>query len=226
MQIVSRYDAVVRPAPYRDEFEYETFIGRNTADLIEPLNAMRTQNFRDYPYLYEGRRENLYERQCAEELSQSEHTIIVVAYYGNIPAGFTTAFPLMSAAEVLDDDEPMFIQNGCRPSDFYYWSEAAIAPEFRGHTILSRFNQQIESQAIEWGYDHMCLATIIREDHDPRKPRDYKEPGPLWRRFGYRRTNIQFAYWWPTRMKDGSVCYVPNKMSLWIKSDLRKRKQY
>ena len=225
MQIAYRFDRIVQPLPlpYLDKFEYKVFIGRRMAHLIEPLRALRIQCFREYPHLYDGNPDNEYEKQCAEELCRNERTIVVTVHCGNTLVGFTTAFPLVRAAEILDGDDSLFLRSGYGPSDFYYWSEAAIAPKFRGYNILSRFNERIESQAAEWGYAHMCLATVVRDENDPRKPCGYRDPGPLWRRFGYSHTDILFAYSWPTRMEDGSSRFAPNKIRCGLKTDFKKR---
>lgn len=224
MRRFSRCEPIVPSLCRRDAIKYKTFVGKGTAELINLLTKLRIRCFREYPHLYDGSHDNEYEKEVAEELSRNKHTTIVTAHHDNLLIGFGTAFPLVSATQILDGVDPMFLRSGYRPSDFYYFSEGAVAPEFRSYAIAFNCYKRIESQAIRWGYAHACLATILRDDNDPRKPPDYRNPYCLWQRFGFIHTNIQFDYWWPTLMKDGSTCYLPNKHSIWLKCDIQKRR--
>lgn len=224
MRRFSRCEPIVPSLCRRDAIKYKTFVGKGTAELINLLTKLRIRCFREYPHLYDGSHDNEYEKEVAEELSRNKHTTIVTAHHGNILIGFSTAFPLVSAAQILDGEEPMFLSSGYQPSDFYYFSEMAIAPESRNYTIVRNLYKRLEFQATRWGYTHGCLATIVRDNNDLRKPNGYKERAGLWQRFGYMRTSIQFEYRWPTLLEDGSSRDIPNKMSLWIKSNLLARK--
>lgn len=225
MQSLLQRESIAQPLPREEAIEYSAFTGKGTGELIGMLSAMRIKHFWDYPHLYHGNADNDYERQCAEELCRSDHTIFVTAHCGKVLAGIAAAFPLVSAAEILDGKETTFSQSHYRPSDFYYFSEIVVAPDFRGYGIGGRLYNETESQAVTWGYPAMCLATIARDNSDPRRPRGYRKPPYLWSQLGFTLTDIRFAYSWPTLMADGSTSWVPNKMALWIKTKLRKRPQ-
>ena len=220
MQIISRHEPIAPPLSREKGISYGAAIGKGNSRLIGLLSTMRIRYFRSYPHLYDGSSDNEYEKQCAEELSRSDQTIFVTAHFDDAVVGIATAFPLVSAAEILDGKETTFLQSRYCPTDLYYFSEIIVAPTFRGSGIGRCLYNRVERQALTWGYSYMCLATIARDHNDPRRPRDYQKSPYLWPRLGFRLTDIRFSYHWPTLMANGSTRYVPNTMALWIKDKL------
>ncbi|MBI3896768.1 MAG: hypothetical protein HY308_00560 [Gammaproteobacteria bacterium] len=129
--------------------EYRILIGKEAADQIDFVSAMRIKHFREYPYLYDATLDPEYEKKYIHELAQNPHAMVVLAYANSKPIAISTSLPLASDADILHGLEPEFKRQGYNNlSEFYYWSEAIIEPEFRGYPILPRLYERFEFQVL------------------------------------------------------------------------------
>lgn len=71
-----------------------------------------------------------------------------------------------------------------------------------------------------WGYTTVCFAAVERSNNHPLQPSRYSPIDDLYRKVGFTKTNLSFAYTWPTIQADGSVRDEEHPMMFWAK-DLR-----
>ena len=159
-------------------------------DYLDALADLRIQVFQEWPYLYKGDRD--YETRYLRAFAESEGALLVAAFAdgpastgdhtGERLVGASTALPLQH--EHAELREP-FEREVLPPAQWYYLAESVLLPDYRGQGAGRRFFEAREAHAKTLGFEHTCFAAVQRDDHDPRRPEDYRELAPFWRRLGY-----------------------------------------
>ena len=165
-----------------------TLTGSQIRDYLGALADLRVQVFREWPYLYSGDQD--YETRYLRAFAESEGALLVAAFAdepagkdaGERLVGASTALPLQH--EHAELREP-FEQEVLPPDHWYYLAESVLLPDYRGQGAGRRFFEAREAHAKTLGFKRTCFAAVQRDDHDPRRPEDYRELAPFWRRLGY-----------------------------------------
>lgn len=197
------------------DLRIETSFGRDIAPHIAELAALRIRGFRDFPYLYEGSLD--YERHYLEGYLAEPRATLIRVLDGDKLAAAATSTPLASSADIVAEAPELFAAAGHAPKDFYYYAEILVEKAYRGRGIAQLVYAERERLAQSWGYEHLCLAVVERDEHHPLRPADYQSPERIWRRDGFVKTDITFTYSWPTIHADGHVAEVDNPMRFWTK---------
>lgn len=189
--------------------EYQSYRGEETASQLESLAALRIQVFREFPYLYEGTLE--YEREYLKILPASASSFLAIARDGAQVVGASTAL-------ALSDEGPEFRRpfehSGLSVSDYCYFGESILLPEYRGQGAGHRFFDLRESHARELGFRYSCFCRVLRPADHPLRPTDYWPLDQFWTRRAYqRRPDLLTTYAWPDL---GETQDSKKTMEFWI----------
>ena len=143
--------------------------------------------------------------------------MLILALHNGRIVGVSTAIPLVSPSDITTGAPELFEQNGLNPSEFYYYGEIIILPEYRGHKLSEEMYAIHEKFAKSWGFKQLCLCVVNRRDEHPQMPSGYRSLDRHWQQLGFARTNMSFDYEWPTLQVDGSIINQANAMIFWVK---------
>ena len=142
----------------------KNYFGKDVNSLLDQVCRMRIEFFREYPYLYVGNYE--YEKEYITGLSKSSRSMIASAYYENELIAISTALPLVSEADILEELPKIFSNAGYDPTRYYYYGEIIILPDYRGIKLSQRLYNEHQTFAQKWGYKNACLAVVVRDKND------------------------------------------------------------
>jgi hypothetical protein len=193
----------------------EIYTGEDSKDYIDILSKLRIDAFKEYPYLYDGEFE--YEKNYVHGYVTNKMGMIAIAKVDGNLAGVSTGIPLISESEIVSDAQKVFSQNNINIEDYYYYGEIIILPQFRGRGITTMLYSAQDNLVRQWGFKHVCILTVVRENDHPLKPNNYKSPDDIWKRLGFFKNNLTTNYHWPTIQADKSVIDTKNTLEFWIK---------
>jgi GNAT superfamily N-acetyltransferase len=143
--------------------------GSAVAESLDDIALLRITIFREFPYLYDGRREeeSLYLQVYAKA---PDTTILTMSDSGKI-IGAATGIPLRHEHQELL--EP-FAGTVYPLDEIYYVGELLFYPEYRnrglGMRLLARMEEQVRSMG---SYRYLTCATVVRPDDHPLRPAAY-----------------------------------------------------
>lgn len=143
--------------------------GHSAVEHIESIVPLRLGVFREYPYLYDGNREDelVYLRLYAEK---PEAFIIEVTESGKT-VGAATGIPLCHETPEFIDP---FIGSLYQMEEIFYVGELLFYPAYRNLGLGKRLIAQIERHVRSLGkYRYLLCATIVRPDNHPSCPAGY-----------------------------------------------------
>lgn len=161
---------------------FETLTGPAIAPVLDDVARLRIAVFREWPYLYDG--DPGYERRYLSVLANNPTAVAVLARdaAGRI-VGAATGLRIDGAdAEFA---EP-FALTDLPPSQTFYLAESVLLPAFRGQGAGHAFFAARERHARALGLRWAALLTVIRPDHHPARPADYRPLDGFWWQRGYR----------------------------------------
>ena len=159
----------------------KSFTGPEARPYTRYLARLRIVVFREYPYLYDGTLE--YETAYLNAFSESEDSVIVIAFDGDTIVGASTGLPMEDAAPEI---RAPWVEQGADISRIFYYGESVLLPEYRGKGIGRQFFEQRERWARGLGrFGLLTFCAVIREPDHPLKPADYKPPHRLCERKGF-----------------------------------------
>lgn len=190
---------------------FETLTGDALRAELPVLAALRTQVFRDWPYLYDG--EEGYERRYLATYAGSPGAAAVVARDGNAIVGAATCQPMTEAAGgVL----AAFRARGIEPARVCYFGESVLLPAYRGRGAGVRFFDGREAHAKALGLSIAAFCSVTRNENDPRGPRGYVPLDGFWRNRGYtRRPDLSCVFHWK---EVGDDRETPHSLGFWLKA--------
>ena len=151
------------------EITEQLLSGTAIADALDDLATLRLDIFPEYPYLYQGKRED--ELTYLGFYAEAPDACVILTYDGLTVIGAVTGMPLVHEdAQMLQAfDGTAFSLN-----EAYYVGELLFRPAYRncglGRTLLDRFESHIRSLG---RYRTFTCATVERPDDHPLRPRDY-----------------------------------------------------
>jgi GNAT superfamily N-acetyltransferase len=143
--------------------------GAAIADGLDDVATLRLDIFQEYPYLYQGRRED--ELKYLVTYAEAPDACIILAYDGSVIIGAATGMPLIHEdAQMVD----AFAGTSFSLEELYYVGELLFRPAYRncglGQKLLARLESHIHSLG---RYRKLTCATVERLDDHPLRPHDY-----------------------------------------------------
>jgi GNAT superfamily N-acetyltransferase len=183
---------------------------------IPALAGLRTQVFREYPYLYEGDAD--YEARYLDTYRQAAGSVAVLALDGERVVGASTALPL---AEETEEVKRPFLAAGYAPERVFYLGESVLLPEYRGQGLGVRFFAEREAHAQQlcaargYDFDWLAFCAVERAAGDPRRPPGYVPLDAFWTKRGYRRhPELRTTFRW---REIGEAAESEKPMVFWLK---------
>jgi GNAT superfamily N-acetyltransferase len=195
------------PAP----LTFETLSGAALTARLNALAGLRIRVFREWPYLYDG--DAAHEARYLAAYAQSPGAMVVAASTPQGEAvGMATCQPGREASERLRTSWQLA---GLDAGEVCYFGESVLLPEYRGRGAGVRFFQEREAHARRLGLSIAAFCSVVRNENDPRRPRDYTQLDGFWRNRGYEaRPDISTVMCW---REVGDTRETPHVLSFWIK---------
>lgn len=143
--------------------------GTAIADVLDDLATLRLEIFQEYPYLYEGRRED--ELNYLGTYAKTPDACVITACDGSTVVGAATGMPLSHEDAQLRD---AFAGITLPLDEVYYVGELLFRPVYRnsglGRKMLDHMENHIRSLD---SYRTLTCATVERSGESPSRPPDY-----------------------------------------------------
>lgn len=159
---------------------------------IPDLARLRTEVFRDYPYLYDG--DEAHENRYLENYAASSDSLIVIALDKNKVVGAATAMPLKNAAPEV---QYPFLSQNFHLDEICYFGESVLQQQYRGQGIGVKFFEEREAYAQEKQFNYVVFCAVERPLIHPSRPIDYVPLDRFWYKRGYqKRAELHTAFTW------------------------------
>lgn len=181
---------------------------------LNDLATLRLDIFQEYPYLYEGRRED--ELDYLRTYAEATDACAILAYDGHTVIGAATGMPLVHEdAKMLD----AFAGTTLPLNEIYYVGELLFRPAYRNRGLGQNLLAQLKKHICALNnYRKLMCATVDRPDDHPLRPRDYIPITRFLARAGFvRLAGITTHFMW--RETDGVK--HDHLMQFWIKDLIR-----
>jgi GNAT superfamily N-acetyltransferase len=190
---------------------FETLSGAALTARLDALAGLRIRVFREWPYLYDG--DPAHEARYLATDAQSPGALVVAASTPQGEAvGMATCQPGYEASEKL---RASWASARLDAATLCYFGESVLLPEYRGQGAGVRFFQEREAHARRLGLSIAAFCSVVRNENDPRRPRDYMPLDGFWRNRGYEpRPDISTVMQW---REVGDTRETPHVLSFWIK---------
>lgn len=143
--------------------------GSAIADVLDDLATLRLEIFREYPYLYEGRRED--ELNYLGTYAQVPDACVIITGDGSTVIGAATGMPLVHEDVQLRD---AFARTVLPIDGIYYVGELLFRPANRNSGLGRKLLDHMENQIRSFGnYRSLTCATVERPDDHPLRPSGY-----------------------------------------------------
>lgn len=184
--------------------------GTAIAGVLDELATLRLHIFQEYPYLYEGRRED--ELTYLETYAKAPDACVILACDGSAVIGGATGMPLVHEDTQI---RGAFAGTPLSLDEMYYVGELLFRPAYRncglGRKLLARLEIHIRSLG---GYRTLTCAMVERSDDHPLRPCDYLPITRFLARTGFvRLPGVTTHFTW--RETDGVK--RDHSMQFWIK---------
>jgi hypothetical protein len=159
-----------------------TFTGASIRTYIPSIAKLRTEVFREYPFLYAG--DTKYENKYLKKLTRCKDAIAVLIFDGPKIVGSSIGLPLEE--EAAEIQQP-FLENGHNPADYFYLGDSVLLKPYRSRGLGHHFFDLREAHVKHLKrFQHICFCTVVRPKNHPRRP---KEPTisleQFWKKRGY-----------------------------------------
>jgi len=151
------------------EITGQLLTGAVIADALNDLATLRLEIFPEYPYLYQGRRED--EIAYLGTYAKTPDACVILACDGSTVIGAATGMPLVHEDAQIRD---AFAGTTFPLNEVYYVGELLLRPTYRNCGLGRKLLAQLESLIRSLGsYRRLTCATVERPDDHHMRPRDY-----------------------------------------------------
>ena len=136
----------------------ELVTGAAIAVVLDSLASLRLEIFREYPYLYDGRRED--ELAYLKSYAEAPDACVILAHDEGAVVGAATGMPFIhEGAQML----PAIAASQYNVEKLYYVGELLLYPAYRNKGLGLQLLGQLEQQIHSLGrYQHLVCATVER----------------------------------------------------------------
>jgi len=150
------------------EITEQLLTGDVIAHVLDDLATLRLDIFREYPYLYEGRRED--ELNYLGTYAKTPDACVILAYDGSAVIGAATGMPLIQEAPQM---RAAFAGTTLPLDEVYYVGELLFRLDYRNYGLGQKLLDRLESQIRSLDrYRMLTCATVERPADHPLRPRD------------------------------------------------------
>lgn len=143
--------------------------GDKIVACLDSLASLRLEIFREYPYLYDGRRED--ELRYLRSYAEAPGACVILMKDAGSLAGAVTGMPLIHEDEQIQ--EP-FSGTEYDIHEIYYVGELLLRPQYRNRGAGSRLLEQLETYIRALGgFTRLTCATVERPARHPQCPPDF-----------------------------------------------------
>ena len=144
--------------------------GSAVEESLDDIASLRISIFREFPYLYDGRRED--ESRYLQVYANAPDTIVITVSDSGKIIGAATGIPLRHEHQELV--EP-FAGSDYSLDEIYYVGELLFYPEYRNRGLGLRLVERMEEQvrSLE-SYRYLTCATVVRSNDHPLRPAAYR----------------------------------------------------
>lgn len=167
---------------------YQVKKGKEIIPYIDEIARLRIEVFREFPYLYDGNID--YEKKYLAKFGAIDESIVILALENHKVIGALTGLPIKNESkEITQTLTTNQLENG------FYLSEILLYKNYRQQGIGQALMNQLET-FVNKSFPLFLLATIIREENHPLKPKDYTSLAHFWIKNNYVLTNQTFSFSW------------------------------
>jgi GNAT superfamily N-acetyltransferase len=143
--------------------------GPDALESLDGVASLRIDIFREYPYLYDGKRDD--EIHYLSRYAEKPGACVITASDSDTLVGAATGIPLKYEHRTMV--EPVRATD--YPADeMYYVGEVLFYPTYRkrglGQRLLAMMEEHVRSLE---GYRFLTCATVVRPDDHPLRPFDF-----------------------------------------------------
>ena len=184
--------------------------GTTIAEGLDDLATLRLDIFPEYPYLYQGCRED--ELAYLGTYAEAPDACVILTHDGLTVVGAATGMPLSHEDTQMID---AFSGTTFPLNEVFYVGELLFRPAYRNGGLGQKLLAQLENHIRSLGrYRRLTCATLERPEDHPLRPRDYIPISRFLARTGFvRLSGVATSFTW--RETDGVKRDHP--MQFWIK---------
>lgn len=196
----------------QDDIRIEVTRGAHLTSVIPAIARLRTDVFRDWPYLYDG--DPASEERYLATYAESLRAGVVLARAGEEIVGASTCLPL---SDETDNVKAPFVAHGWDPARFFYYGKSVLQHEFRGRGIGVAFFTAREAHARAVSDCNFAVfCGVVRSPDHPARPPDYVPLDDFWMRRGFtRRPDLICKMAWK---EVGADHELDHDLVFWMKS--------
>jgi GNAT superfamily N-acetyltransferase len=192
------------------EISEQLLTGTAIAGILDEVAMLRLEIFQEYPYLYQGRRED--ELTYLGTYAESPDACVILAYHEQAVVGAVAGMPLIHEDAQMRD---AFAGTTFPHNEVYYVGELLFRPAYRNCGLGQKLLDRLESRIRSLGrYRHLTCATVERPDDHPLRPRDYTPITRFLARTGFvRLSGVTTHFIW----RETDSVKRDHPMQFWIK---------
>ena len=143
--------------------------GPDAADSLDGVASLRINIFREYPYLYDGKRED--ELHYLKRYAEKPGSCVITVSDGDTLVGAATGIPLQYEHRKMVGPVRA---TGHPVDETYYVGEVLFYPAYRSRGLGQRLLSLMEEHVRSLGnYRYLTCATVVRPDDYPLRHPDY-----------------------------------------------------
>lgn len=162
--------------------EFKAFYGEEARPYKNDIAKIRTEMFREFPYLYDGSEE--YEKEYLETYFKCPKALVILAFVNGKVRGFSSSIPLDSENDEITQP---FRDSNIDMADYYYIGEVMLRPELQKMGLTHKFYGFHFDAFLKGGYKAATFLTVQRDADHPQRPKDYTPIDGICKYFGFRK---------------------------------------
>lgn len=162
------------------DIHVRAFIGSTIKPYTHSVSKLRSDVFREYPYLAEP--DLIRETEFLRKIASSKEAVGVLVFDNTTIVGASFGIPLVQMEEM---NKP-FQEKHLSADSYYFFTESVLLKHYRNRGIGHHFFDVREAHVIHLKkYRHICFSTPVRPENDPQRPSTYFPLDDFWRKRGY-----------------------------------------
>ncbi len=162
------------------DIHVRAFTGPSLKTYLHTVAKLRSDVFRDYPYLAEP--DLLRETNFLRRIASSKESIGVLIFDNTTLVGASFGMPLA----LVDEVQKPFLDRHLNLNDYYLFTESVLLKPYRSRGIGHHFFDVREAHVQHLKkYTHICFCTPVKPENDPLRPEDDIPLNDFWRKRGY-----------------------------------------